>query len=125
MNKTLKRNQAHEQPSDHPQSNDFVLEPADNARLANLCGQFDEHLKQIERRLGVEINNRGNVFRVIGDARPVHAAGIVLKNLYAETIKGPLTPAHVRSHTHGVFPFPPCRALPQRGSTTRWRSGDD
>ncbi len=38
---------------------DVVLEPADNQRLANLCGQLDEHLKQIERRLGVEINNRG------------------------------------------------------------------
>jgi len=98
VNKTLKRNQAHEQPSDHPQSNDFVLEPADNARLASLCGQFDEHLKQIERRLGVEINNRGNVFRVIGDPRPVHAAGIVLKDLYTEAIKGPLTPARVHLH---------------------------
>ena len=29
------------------------LEPADTLRLANLCGQFDEHLKQIESRLGV------------------------------------------------------------------------
>ena len=35
------------------------LEPADTLRLANLCGQFDEHLKQIESRLGVEIFCRG------------------------------------------------------------------
>ncbi|MEO5574005.1 MAG: PhoH family protein [Gammaproteobacteria bacterium] len=95
MNKTLKRNQPNEQPGDPPQSNDFILEPADNQRLANLCGQFDEHLKQVERRLGVEINNRGNVFRVIGDARPVHAAGVVLKELYAATEKEALTPARV------------------------------
>jgi phosphate starvation-inducible PhoH-like protein len=35
-------------------SRDVILEPADNNRLANLCGQFDEHLRQVERRLGVE-----------------------------------------------------------------------
>lgn len=92
VNRQLKR----EPPaSSHPQSGDFILEPADNQRLANLCGQFDEHLKQVERRLGVEINNRGNLFRIIGDPRPVHAAGAVLKNLYAETAKGALTPAQV------------------------------
>ena len=32
---------------------DLLLEPADNERLANLCGQLDEHLRQIERRVGV------------------------------------------------------------------------
>jgi phosphate starvation-inducible PhoH-like protein len=82
-------------PGDHPHSNDFVLEPADNQRLASLCGQFDEHLKQIERRMGVEINSRGNMFRVIGDALSVRAAGEVLKELYAETGGAPLTPARV------------------------------
>ncbi|MEM7806300.1 MAG: phosphate starvation-inducible protein PhoH, partial [Pseudomonadota bacterium] len=45
-------------------SRDLVLEPEDNARLANLSGQFDEHLRQIERRLDIEIANRGNHFRV-------------------------------------------------------------
>ena len=54
--------------SDHPHAADLVLEPSDNERLANLCGQFDEHLRLVESRLGVEINNRGNVFRVLGDA---------------------------------------------------------
>ena len=47
-------------------SRDVVLEPADNNRLANLCGQFDEHLRQIERRLNVEIASRGNRFRITG-----------------------------------------------------------
>lgn len=74
---------------------DVVLEPADNQRLANLCGQFDEHLKQIERRLGVEINNRGNVFRVIGEQRCVRAASEVLRHLYIETQRAPLTPSRV------------------------------
>lgn len=78
-----------------PDSCDIVLEPADNRRLANLCGQFDEHLRQIERRLGVEINNRGNAFRVIGDTRSVHVAHEVIKNLYSETANEFLSPNRV------------------------------
>jgi phosphate starvation-inducible protein PhoH and related proteins len=72
---------------DLPASVDFSLEPADNARLANLCGQFDEHLRQLEQRLGIEINNRGNQFRVIGSTENAQAAAQVLKELYAVTAK--------------------------------------
>ncbi len=79
----------------HADSVDFTLEPADNERLANLCGQFDEHLRQVEGRLGVEVSNRGNRFRVIGDAGSARAAGEVLKDLYSETAKTRLTPARV------------------------------
>ncbi|MEO6969074.1 MAG: PhoH family protein [Rhodanobacteraceae bacterium] len=64
---------------------DLVLEPEDVQRLANLCGPFDEHLRQIELRLGVEINNRGNVFRVIGEDYAVKAGERVLRELYAST----------------------------------------
>jgi phosphate starvation-inducible PhoH-like protein len=81
--------------SSHPQSSDLVLEPADNQRLASLCGQFDEHIKQIERGLGVEISNRGNVFRITGPAAPAQAARRLLQQLYDETAKTPPTPARV------------------------------
>ena len=64
---------------------DFTLEPDDMQRLANLCGPFDEHLRQIELRLGVEINNRGNVFRVIGEDAAVKSGERVLRMLYAAT----------------------------------------
>jgi phosphate starvation-inducible PhoH-like protein len=74
---------------------DIVLEPADNRRLANLSGQFDEHLRQIERRLGVEINNRGNVFRVIGEQRSVQAAGELLRDLYRTTDIEILNPSRI------------------------------
>ncbi|MGB9430501.1 MAG: PhoH family protein [Gammaproteobacteria bacterium] len=77
-----------------PHSIDFALEPSDNKRLANLCGQFDEHLRQIEQRLGVEINNRGNQFRVIGDAGPAQAAVAILKELYKATAH-----EHIRRET--------------------------
>ncbi len=74
---------------------DLTLEPADNQRLANLCGQLDEHLRQIERRLGVEINNRGNVFRIIGEQRSVEATSQVLRYLYEETAHRTLNPQHL------------------------------
>lgn len=72
-----------------------MLKPADNQRLANLCGQFDEHLRQIETRLGVEVNNRGNHFRVIGENRSVHKAEEVLRDLYSGTATETLDPIQV------------------------------
>jgi len=79
----------------HPQSRDLDLAPADNVRLANLCGQLDQHLRQIERRLGIEINNRGNSFRLIGDPAGVAAGEQILHDLYALTEKEVLTPETV------------------------------
>ena len=73
--------------SSKPATYDFTLEPADNERLANLCGQFDEHLRQIEGRLGVEINNRGNRFQVIGDDDRARRAGEVIAGLYQEAAR--------------------------------------
>ncbi|MEO7917453.1 MAG: PhoH family protein [Dokdonella sp.] len=64
---------------------DFTLQPDNLERLANLAGPFDEHLRQIELRLCVEIANRGNVFRVSGEATPVHRASRLLHELYERT----------------------------------------
>lgn len=61
------------------------LSPADNERLAKLCGQFDENLHQIERFLGVEINRRGDTFTVIGIPNSVDQACEALEALYHET----------------------------------------
>ncbi len=77
---------------------DFVLEPADGERLANLSGPLDEHLRQIELRLGVEIANRGPVFRVIGDAPAVALARRLLQQLYALTEHETLTAAVINLH---------------------------
>ncbi|MFZ5843781.1 MAG: PhoH family protein [Pseudomonadota bacterium] len=61
---------------------DFTLEPLDNERLAAVAGQLDENLRQIERRLGVEINNRSNQFRVIGERDHAEAAADVVQSLF-------------------------------------------
>ena len=82
-------------PNASPKFQDLLLEPADNERLAKLCGQLDEHLRQIERRLGVEINNRGHQFRVIGEPHAVTVAVAVLEALYRTTQDEILTPAQV------------------------------
>ncbi len=63
---------------------DFTLDPIDNERLANLAGPFDEHLRQIELALGVQIANRGTVFRVSGPADTAEEAEKLLHALYAE-----------------------------------------
>jgi len=81
---------------------DITLDPADNQRLANLCGQLDEHLRLIERRMGVEINNRGNSFRIIGLKKSVDATGDILRELYIETDERVLDPEMVNLHLHDV-----------------------
>jgi len=72
-----------------------VLEPADNNRLANLCGQFDEHLRQIERRLDVEIASHGNRFRVTGKPGAAERGGDVLLSLFELTDSERLDPERV------------------------------
>ena len=76
-------------------SRDIVLEPADNSRLANLCGQFDEHLRQIERRLNVDIASRGNRFRVTGNAGAAQIGSNVIQSLFKLTGSENLDPERV------------------------------
>ena len=79
----------------HEITQDLVLEPADNHRLANLCGQFDEHLRQIERRLDVNIASRGNRFRVTGKPGAARAGSDVLRSLFTLTEEERLDPERV------------------------------
>jgi phosphate starvation-inducible PhoH-like protein len=74
---------------------DFTLEPDDSERLANLSGPFDEHLRQIELRLGVEIANRGNVFRLSGAEHSVRLAERALRDLYDATATESLNGAQI------------------------------
>lgn len=79
--------------STHPGA--FVLEPADNLRLANLCGQFDEHLRMIEKRLGVEINNRGAVFDINGPDDLQRKTKALLQDVYRHAAKEVITPVQI------------------------------
>ena len=71
------------------------LAPANNKRLADLCGQFNEHLTQLEQRLHVEVKNRGNHFNVSGHKDDVITAVSALQYLYKCTEMDHLTPEKV------------------------------
>jgi phosphate starvation-inducible PhoH-like protein len=71
---------------------EIILQPADNKRLANLSGQFDSHLRQIEQRLKVEIANRGNQFTVTGSPATLSAACALMQQLFEFTATQRLSP---------------------------------
>ena len=74
-------------------SREFDLEPADNSRLASLCGPLDANLRLVETRLGVEIRRRGHAFRIKG-ARAA-TTETVLRDLFAQTKHHQLTAEQV------------------------------
>ena len=63
----------------------LYLEPAETRRLASLCGPFDDNIKQLERRIGVEISYRNNHFQIVGAPQNCLTANNLLKDLYIET----------------------------------------
>jgi len=74
---------------------EFKLAPADNERLANLCGQLDEHLRQIESRLGVEVSNRGDQFQITGTKQSASSARKLLTHLYEVAETEALSPERI------------------------------
>ena len=79
------------------ETREITLEPADNQRLLSLCGPFDDNLKHLERRLGLEITRRDHQFKLSGRAQIVAAAENILKDLYVDT-------APVRGQTQDILP---------------------
>jgi phosphate starvation-inducible PhoH-like protein len=73
----------------------FEIDANDSARLMNLCGQFDQHLQQLEKQLGVSINNRGHQFNVSGTAQNAQLTVNLLQDLYQETEHTVLSPEKI------------------------------
>lgn len=73
----------------------FTLEPHNNERLTNLCGQFDQHLRQIEVHFDVEISNRGFDFKVKGLPAPAQRAINLIQDLYLATNSDTLSPENI------------------------------
>lgn len=71
------------------------LTPEDNETLQNFCGFHEEHLTQIEARLGVEINHLGYSFRIQGRASVLQKAEQVLRDLYRESHSGVMSSERV------------------------------
>ena len=97
-------------------SREVVFDPADNERLAALCGPLDEHVRQLERRLSVSINRRSNRFVVLGD-RAADAVR-VLTQLYERSAAG-LSPSDVHLAIQEVGMSDAAPALPDGTAVPR------
>ena len=58
--------------------------PADNHRLAHLCGPLDAHLREIEAALGITLARRDATLRLEGPREAVERAIALLEALYAK-----------------------------------------
>jgi phosphate starvation-inducible protein PhoH and related proteins len=74
---------------------DLLLEPDEADRIASLNGPFDAHLRQIELKLGIEIRNRGNFYRLLGPEAELARGQSLLEALYAQTEATALSPEHI------------------------------
>ncbi len=70
--------------------------------MSNLCGPLDRHLRQVERFIGVEINNRGNNFHVSGDQKSIEITENILKEMYKATEAEPLSSERVHLYLQSI-----------------------
>ena len=61
--------------------------PPDNARLANLAGNFDEHLRTIAAAFDVKIQRRNESFRIEGAKGHAERAVLLLQQLYGRAAR--------------------------------------
>jgi phosphate starvation-inducible PhoH-like protein len=68
------------------ESPERTIEFSDNRLLIELCGEYDRNLAQLEQLLSVQINRRGNILAILGEARD--RAAEVLEGLYERLEQG-------------------------------------
>lgn len=68
-----------------PKPIEISFTPADNQRLANLCGALDENLKQVETALDVAISRHGEHFSLAGKSDQTKLAARVLRHFYDQS----------------------------------------
>jgi phosphate starvation-inducible protein PhoH and related proteins len=67
----------------------------DNNKLSNLCGPFDENLKQISTSLEIEISRRGSSFILNGDKSNTELGYKLIKDFYNKSTK-PINPEDIQ-----------------------------
>ncbi|MGV6825727.1 MAG: PhoH family protein [bacterium] len=110
-------------PAHHTESLDLTLQPEDNERLRNLCGQLDEHLRLIESRLGVEVSNRGHQFHIIGDRESINDAASVIQEAYELAADEVLVPAKLHLMLQQTLRDQPAAALAEADVLIRTQRG--
>ncbi len=63
---------------------------------------MDRHLRQLERYMGVEINNRGNNFHVSGSLKSIELTQQLLKEMYATTETEPLSSERIHLYLQSM-----------------------
>ena len=101
----------------------FDLLPVDNKRLANLCGQFNEHMSQLEKYFDVSIDCSSNHFHISGDVNHSKAAMKVIKKLYSVADKEVLAPNVVQLYLNDSNENPGKKAMKEaiNDDTPHWK----
>lgn len=60
----------------------------DNRAVSALVGPYGQHLAMVERRLGVQVDSRGNHIAIAGSREGCDAARRVMEALYAQAVQG-------------------------------------
>jgi phosphate starvation-inducible PhoH-like protein len=71
-----------------PPETQVVIDFDDNRAASALVGPYGQNLAQIERRLGVVVDSRGNHISIGGSREGCDAARRVLETLYAQAVSG-------------------------------------
>ncbi len=80
------------------------LEPEDNHRLRELCGQLDQNLHQLEQHLDIHIHRRGHQLQLHGTPEAIRSGAQHLRTLYAQTAHGSLNPEQIHLQLHTSLP---------------------
>ena len=71
-----------------PPETQVVIDFEDNRAVSALVGPYGQNLAQIERRLGVVVDSRGNHITITGSRDGCDAARRVLETLYTQAVQG-------------------------------------
>lgn len=81
----------------------LILEPADNNRLANVCGERDRNIRHIEQRFAVTIRRRGNKFEISGDPKAAESAGDTLESIFDQVSSSVSMPGLTPDQVHLII----------------------
>ncbi len=62
-------------------SKELILEFPDNDIVPVLFGEYNDHLSYLEKKLNINISDRGNLLRISGDSEAISKAKITLQSL--------------------------------------------
>lgn len=91
------------------------LKPEDNLRLTNLCGQFDQHLRQVEVHFDVQISNRAFQFKIEGVPLQAQKAINLLQELYDVTASEQLAPEKIHLYLQEETHASPADKISKKG----------